>query len=52
MIPAGHVARTGDEGIAYKILLRSLETKKPFGRPRHRKKDNIRMYLRETGCEI
>jgi hypothetical protein len=42
---AGHVARTGQEKNAYKILVA-----KP-GKPRRRWEDNIRMGLREVGWE-
>jgi hypothetical protein len=33
----------------YKVLVGKPDGKKPFGRPRHRWKDGIRMDLRETG---
>jgi hypothetical protein len=33
--------------IAYKIVVGKPEGKSPFGRPRHRCKNNIRMNLRE-----
>ena len=26
------------------------EVKRPFGRPRHRREDNIKMNLQEVGC--
>jgi hypothetical protein len=35
-------------GNAYKILVGKHEGKRPFGRPRRRREDNIRMDLRET----
>jgi len=31
-------------------LLRKPEGKRPFGRPRRRWEDNIKMYLQEVGC--
>jgi hypothetical protein len=31
--------------------LRKPEGKKPLGKPRHRREDNIKMYLRAMGCE-
>ena len=37
---AGHVASMGDRRGAYRVLV---------GRPRHRWKDNIRMYTLEVG---
>jgi hypothetical protein len=33
---------------AYKILVGKTEGKRPFRRPRHRWKDNIRLDLREV----
>jgi hypothetical protein len=44
---AVHVARIGDMGNAYTILLRKPEGKRALGRAGHRWEDNIRMYLRE-----
>jgi hypothetical protein len=45
----GHVACMGEIS-AYKILVGKPEGKKrPHGRPRQRRKDNIKMDLRETG---
>jgi hypothetical protein len=46
---AGHVARMGEERKVYKILVGKPEGKRPFGRPRHRWEDGIRMDLREIG---
>jgi hypothetical protein len=37
---------------AYKILVGKLEGKRPHGRPRRMWECNIRMYLREIGCEV
>jgi hypothetical protein len=34
---------------AYKVLVRKPEGKRPFGRPRRRREDEIRVDLRETG---
>jgi hypothetical protein len=36
---------------AYKILVGKLERKRPHGRLRRRREDNIRMNLREIGWE-
>jgi hypothetical protein len=33
------------------VLVDKPEGKRPLGRPRHRWEDNIRMDLREIGCE-
>jgi hypothetical protein len=38
-------------GDVYKILVGKLEGKRPFGTPRHRWQDNIKMDLREIGLE-
>jgi hypothetical protein len=38
----------GEMKNAYKILIRKLQGKRPFGKSRHRRKD-IRMDLRVTG---
>jgi hypothetical protein len=45
----GHVACMGEERNVYKVLMGKPEWKSPFGRPRHRWKDRIRMDLREIG---
>jgi hypothetical protein len=36
---------------AYKLLVVKPEGKRPFGRPRHRWENNIKMDLREIGWE-
>ena len=36
---------------AYRILMGKLEGKRPLGRPRRRLEDNIKMDLREVGCD-
>ena len=36
---------------AYKVLVAKPEGKRPLGRPSHRWKDNIKMDLREVGCD-
>ena len=45
----GHVARMGERG-AYRVLVGKPEGKRPLGRPRRRRVDNIRMDLQEVGC--
>ena len=47
---AGHVARMGEERVVYRVLVGKPEGKRPLGRPRHRRVDNIRMDLQEVGC--
>jgi hypothetical protein len=39
----------GEKRIAYRILVGKPEGKKPLGRPRRRREDNIRIDLREIG---
>jgi hypothetical protein len=46
---AGHVARMGEEGKVYKVLVGKPEEERPLGRPRRRWEDGVRMDLRETG---
>ncbi|KAJ4438708.1 hypothetical protein ANN_14655 [Periplaneta americana] len=48
---AGHVARMGESGNAYRVLVGRPEGKRPLGRPRHRWEDNIKMDLREVGYD-
>jgi hypothetical protein len=42
----GHAARMGEIN-AYKILAIKRDGKKPLGRPKHRRDDNIKIYLKE-----
>jgi len=49
---AGHVARMGEERGAYRVLVGKPEGKRPLGRRRHRRVDNIRMDLQEVGCGL
>ena len=36
---------------AYRILVGKPESKRPLGRPRRRWEDNIKIELREVGCD-
>jgi hypothetical protein len=36
----------------YRVLVGKPEGKRPLGRPRPRREDNIRMDLREVGCGV
>jgi hypothetical protein len=45
----GHVARMGEDRKVYRVLVGTLEGKRPSVRPRHRWKDGIKMDLGETG---
>jgi hypothetical protein len=49
---AGHVARIGERRHGYIILIGKHEGKRPLGRPRRRKEDNIRIDLRELVWEV
>ena len=46
---AVHVARMGEGRGVHRVLVGKPEGKRPLGRPRRRWKDNIKMYLQETG---
>ena len=48
---AGHVAHMGQSKNAYRVLVGKPEGKRPLGRPRRRWEDNIKMDLREVGCD-
>ncbi|KAJ4436489.1 hypothetical protein ANN_16520 [Periplaneta americana] len=48
---AGHVARMGESRNAYRVLVGGAAGKRPLGRPRRRWEDNIKMVLREVGCD-
>ena len=43
----GHVSRVGERGGAYIVVMGSPERTRPFGRPRSRWYDNIKMNLQE-----
>ena len=47
---AGHVARMGERRGVFRVLVEKPEGKRPFGRPRRRWEDNIKMYLLKVGC--
>jgi len=48
---AEQVEGMGDMKSVYAILVGKPEVKRPLGRPRRRREDNIRMDLREVGWE-
>ena len=48
---AGHVARMEQFRNAYRLLVGKPESKRPLGRPRRRWEDDIKMDLREVGCD-
>jgi hypothetical protein len=47
---AGHVARMGERGVVYRVLVGKPEGKRRLGRPWRRWDDNIKMDLQEVGC--
>ena len=47
-----HVACMEQSRNAYRVLVGKPEGKRSLGRPRHRLGDNIRMDLREVGCDL
>jgi hypothetical protein len=47
---ANHVARMEEERGVYRVLMGKPEGKRPLGRPRRRRVDNIRTDLQEAGC--
>jgi hypothetical protein len=40
----------GERRGVYRVLVGKHEGKRPLGRPRHRREDNIKMDLQEVGC--
>ena len=46
-----HVARMDQSRNEYRVLEGKPERKRPLGRPKRRWEDNIRMDLREVGCD-
>jgi len=42
--------RMGEMRGVYRVLVGKPEGKRPYGRPRHRWEDNIKMDLQEVGC--
>jgi hypothetical protein len=48
---AGHVARIGEGRGVYRVFVGRPEGKRPLGRSRRRREDNIKMDLREIGID-
>ena len=44
------MARMGEERGMYRVLVGKPEGRRPMGRPRRRRVDNVRMDLQEVGC--
>ena len=51
LIWAGDVARMEQFRNAYRVLVGKPESKRPLAWPRRRWEDNIKMDLREVGCD-
>jgi hypothetical protein len=49
---AGHVIRMGEVRNAYKIVVGRADRKKPYGGPRRRWEDNIRIDIREIWWKV
>jgi hypothetical protein len=47
---AGHVARLGESRGVYRDVVGKPEEKRPLGRPRRIREDNIKMDRQEVGC--
>ena len=50
MRQAGLIARMGERRGVNRVFVGKSEGKRPFGRPRGRWEDNIKMDLQEVGC--
>lgn len=48
---AGHVMDIVQKRNPCMVLVRKLEGKRLLGRPRHRFEDNIKIYVKEMGCQ-
>jgi hypothetical protein len=48
---AGHATHMVEGRGAYRILVGRPEGRRPLGRPRHRREDNIKIDLQEVGWE-
>jgi hypothetical protein len=48
---AGHVARMDESRCIIRVLVGKSEERKPTGRPRHNRGDNIKLDIQEVGCE-
>ena len=48
---AGHIAPMEQSRSAYRVLVGNPEEKRPLGRSRHRWEGNMKMDLREEGCD-
>jgi len=46
----GHVGGIGERRGVYRVLVGKPEGKRPLGRPRRKREDNVKMDLQEVGC--
>ena len=46
------MARMGERRGVYRVLVGKHEGKRPLGRPRRRREDNIKMDLQEVVCKV
>jgi len=46
----GHVACMGKMRGVYRVFVGKPEGKRPLGRPRHRREDNVKVDLQVVGC--
>ena len=46
----GHVVRSWERRVVYRVLVGMPKGKRPLGRTRRRWEDDIRMDLQEIGC--
>jgi len=46
-----YVACMWERRDVYRVLVGTVDGKRPFGRPRRRWEDNIKMDVQEVGCE-
>ena len=45
----GHVTRIADRRVAYRVLVKKPEGKRPLGKPSRRWEDNIKLDIQELG---
>jgi hypothetical protein len=46
----GHITRMGEGRGVYRVLVGKTEGKRPLGRTRRRRDDNVKVDLQEVGC--
>jgi len=50
MVGGGHVAHVGGRRGVYRVLVGKTEGRRPLGKQKHRRNDNIKTNLQEVGC--